>query len=183
MYCSIVYHSILESFQAVVFWLFLTMLLNGLLSAGLARSFGAGHVPWLSIHCASLQSIWNSTGHNSSPGIVSFVAKLADLKVFKVNKKRIFVFRAEGGDLQTVLDAEEYLDEHVCAEVLKDTLRGLLFLHEHSIAHLDIKVTLSQTPSKCSKNNLLYLFVMFRFKNSLPAWRMFLFRLRHVISW
>jgi len=42
--------------------------------------------------------------------------------------------------LQTVLDAEEFLEESLCIDVLRDTLRGLQFLHLHSIAHLDIKV-------------------------------------------
>lgn len=52
-----------------------------------------------------------------------------------------FMFaRAEGGDLQTVLDSEEFLEEFICREVLRDALRGLQFLHSHSIAHLDIKV-------------------------------------------
>ena len=48
--------------------------------------------------------------------------------------------RAEGGDLQTVLDTNEFLLEPVCVHILTDTLKGLLFLHQHSIAHLDIKV-------------------------------------------
>jgi serine/threonine protein kinase len=52
----------------------------------------------------------------------------------------LFLNRAEGGDLQTVLDAEEFLEEFICREVLRDTVRGLQFLHSHSIAHLDIKV-------------------------------------------
>lgn len=51
-----------------------------------------------------------------------------------------FLCRAEGGDLQTVLDTEEFLQEHVCTDILRDTLQGLKFLHTHSIAHLDIKV-------------------------------------------
>lgn len=42
--------------------------------------------------------------------------------------------------MQTVLDTEEFLEEHLCHSILKDTLRGLQFLHSHSIAHLDIKV-------------------------------------------
>ncbi|ODM97658.1 Death-associated protein kinase related [Orchesella cincta] len=46
---------------------------------------------------------------------------------------------AEGGDLQTVLDTEEFLKERVCIDILRDTLQGLKFLHTHSIAHLDIK--------------------------------------------
>lgn len=52
------------------------------------------------------------------------------------------MFRAKGGDLQTVLDTEEFLQEHVCTDILRDTLQGLKFLHTHSIAHLDIKVKL-----------------------------------------
>jgi serine/threonine protein kinase len=51
------------------------------------------------------------------------------------------VSRAEGGDLQTVLDTNEFLEEPLCIDVLRDTLKGLLFLHQHSIAHLDIKVS------------------------------------------
>jgi serine/threonine protein kinase len=51
-------------------------------------------------------------------------------------------FRAAGGDLQTFLDAEEFVEEPMCIDVLRDTLRGLQFLHRHSIAHLDIKVAL-----------------------------------------
>lgn len=52
----------------------------------------------------------------------------------------ISTHRAAGGDLQTVLDSEEFLDEFICREILRDTLCGLQFLHSHSIAHLDIKV-------------------------------------------
>jgi len=60
--------------------------------------------------------------------------------VFLYNFFLFVSIRANGGDLQTYLDAEEYLEESHCIEVLKDTLKGLQFLHSHSIAHLDLKV-------------------------------------------
>ncbi|GIY32045.1 hypothetical protein CDAR_411361 [Caerostris darwini] len=45
----------------------------------------------------------------------------------------------EGGELQRVLDDEESLGERDAAHLLRQILVGLAFLHEHNIAHLDLK--------------------------------------------
>lgn len=52
----------------------------------------------------------------------------------------LLISRIEGGDLQTLLDQEEFLEEAACIDIMKDTLKGLQFLHKQTIAHLDIKV-------------------------------------------
>ena len=51
-----------------------------------------------------------------------------------------FTCRAAGGELQTVLDAEEGLQEQYAAGFMRQILEGLSYLHSHNIAHLDLKV-------------------------------------------
>lgn len=46
---------------------------------------------------------------------------------------------AAGGELQTVLDAEEGLQEQYAAIFMRQILEGLSYLHSHNIAHLDLK--------------------------------------------
>lgn len=46
---------------------------------------------------------------------------------------------AAGGELQAVLDREEFLPENTSRHVMKQVLEGISFLHENQIAHLDIK--------------------------------------------
>ncbi|KAK3874349.1 hypothetical protein Pcinc_020709 [Petrolisthes cinctipes] len=57
---------------------------------------------------------------------------------------------AGGGDLQRVLDEEVSIPEEAVRVLLRQVLRGLAFLHAHSIAHLDIKpqnlVMMGDTP-------------------------------------
>ncbi|XP_076069474.1 uncharacterized protein LOC143041462 [Oratosquilla oratoria] len=46
---------------------------------------------------------------------------------------------APGGDLQRLLDEAMSLEEVVVRGILRSILRGLRFMHQHAIAHLDIK--------------------------------------------
>ncbi|KAK7867026.1 hypothetical protein R5R35_005669 [Gryllus longicercus] len=46
---------------------------------------------------------------------------------------------AAGGELQHVLDVQEGLEELQAARFMKQILQGLGFLHNHNIAHLDLK--------------------------------------------
>lgn len=50
------------------------------------------------------------------------------------------VFRAKGGELQSVLDRDEIPEEQDVIRVLRQVLSGLAFLHQYDIAHLDLKV-------------------------------------------
>ncbi|CAG7733236.1 unnamed protein product, partial [Allacma fusca] len=87
---------------------------------------------------SSPEEVWHEVAVLDLSRDCPFIVQI--FRVFETPLDTVLLLElAEGGDLQTVLDAEEYLDEPICIEVLKDTLRGLLFLHEHSIAHLDIK--------------------------------------------
>jgi serine/threonine protein kinase len=52
----------------------------------------------------------------------------------------LFTFRAAGGELQRVLDAEEGLQEEHASKVMRQILEGLSHLHNNNIAHLDLKV-------------------------------------------
>ena len=59
---------------------------------------------------------------------------------------------APGGDLQTLMDDDMVPYERDAVKFVRQVLEGILFLHERSMAHLDIKVritsTLLHTPSK-----------------------------------
>ncbi|EDW07634.2 uncharacterized protein Dmoj_GI14753 [Drosophila mojavensis] len=46
---------------------------------------------------------------------------------------------ATGGELQTILDNEECLSEAQARHCMRETLKALKFLHDRSIAHLDLK--------------------------------------------
>jgi len=52
----------------------------------------------------------------------------------------LFTCRAAGGELQTVLDTEEGLQEQYAARFMRQILEGLSSLHSNNIAHLDLKV-------------------------------------------
>jgi len=61
-------------------------------------------------------------------------------KVFDTPGETILILQlAEGGELQSVLDRDEIPEEAVVVRFLRQVLRGLAFLHEHNIAHLDLK--------------------------------------------
>lgn len=47
---------------------------------------------------------------------------------------------APGGDLQTLMDDDMVPYERDAVKFVRQVLEGLLFLHERSMAHLDIKV-------------------------------------------
>lgn len=53
----------------------------------------------------------------------------------------VVVCSGAGGDLQKLLDDQVTFREDVARSLLLQVLSGLRFLHSHSIAHLDIKVT------------------------------------------
>lgn len=46
---------------------------------------------------------------------------------------------ATGGELQTILDNEECLSEAQARHCMREVLKALKFLHDRSIAHLDLK--------------------------------------------
>lgn len=48
--------------------------------------------------------------------------------------------RAEGGELQKVLDDEESIQEKQCRRLIRQIIEGVQYLHQKRIAHLDIKV-------------------------------------------
>lgn len=48
--------------------------------------------------------------------------------------------RAAGGELQRVVDLQDGLQEVETVQVMRQILEGLIFLHDHNIAHLDLKV-------------------------------------------
>lgn len=49
------------------------------------------------------------------------------------------IFRAVGGELQTLLDDEESLSEAQARICMREVLKALHFLHNRSVAHLDLK--------------------------------------------
>lgn len=46
---------------------------------------------------------------------------------------------AAGGELQRVVDSQDGLQEAEAVQVMRQVLEGLIFLHDHNIAHLDLK--------------------------------------------
>lgn len=61
-------------------------------------------------------------------------------KIYESSHDFILVLElAAGGELQAVLDREEFLPENTSRHVMKQVLEGISFLHDHQIAHLDIK--------------------------------------------
>ena len=60
--------------------------------------------------------------------------------VFETSHEFVLILElASGGELQRVLDEEEFLPENTCRHVIKQVIEGISFLHNNSIAHLDIK--------------------------------------------
>ena len=60
--------------------------------------------------------------------------------VFETSNEFVLILElASGGELQRVLDEEIFLPENTCKHIIRQVLEGILFLHDHSIAHLDIK--------------------------------------------
>ena len=51
--------------------------------------------------------------------------------------------RVAGGELQLLVDQQDGLPERHAILVMRQILEGLIFLHDHNIAHLDLKVCLS----------------------------------------
>jgi len=89
-------------------------------------------------------------GDDASATIVHEVAVNVILNQCHINVKLEDVFQTEtdyvlvmefagGGDLQSVLDEEIVPYEETVADFLKQLLRGLLFIHDSNLVHLDIK--------------------------------------------
>jgi hypothetical protein len=71
-------------------------------------------------------------------------------------------FRAEGGELQRVLDEDDSIPEQYCRQILRQIIEGVQFLHRFNIAHLDIKVCVIFNPFRTfTKIFLVYLLVIF----------------------
>lgn len=68
-----------------------------------------------------------------------------------VHLLRLVTFRAAGGELQRVLDAEEGLEEQHAARVMRQILEGLCYLHSSNIAHLDLKVSQEWELTECAR--------------------------------
>lgn len=62
------------------------------------------------------------------------------LDVFETPRHYVMVLeKLAGGELQRVLDEEEFLPERMATRFLRQVLEAICFLHEHQIVHLDIK--------------------------------------------
>lgn len=48
--------------------------------------------------------------------------------------------RAEGGELQKILEEDECIPENVCRQLMRQIVEAVQHLHSHNIVHLDIKV-------------------------------------------
>lgn len=70
---------------------------------------------------------------------MKFHVCLDSFRAFYENNQGHFLFRAAGGELQRIVDVQESLSELETVLILKQILRGVLFLHARNIAHLDIK--------------------------------------------
>jgi len=84
------------------------------------------------------EEVWHEVSILKLSNNCPYVIKLYE--VFETPLDTILLLEmAHGGDLQTILDINEYIEEPICINMLRDILQGLLFLHENFIAHLDIK--------------------------------------------
>jgi serine/threonine protein kinase len=61
-------------------------------------------------------------------------------EVYETQSEIVLVLElVPGGELQRLLDDEYFLSEKDAARLLRQILSGVSFLHEHNIAHLDLK--------------------------------------------
>lgn len=61
-------------------------------------------------------------------------------EVYETHSEIILVLEmVSGGELQRVLDDEEVVPERETAHLMRQILAGVAFLHDHNIAHLDLK--------------------------------------------
>jgi serine/threonine protein kinase len=56
--------------------------------------------------------------------------------------------RVSGGELQSLLDRDEVLEERHVARLMGQILEAIAFLHSINVAHLDIKVIKNHTRLK-----------------------------------
>jgi serine/threonine protein kinase len=58
------------------------------------------------------------------------------------NSPLLFLLRVAGGELQSLLDRDQMLEERHVARLMRQILEGIEFLHSIKVAHLDIKVNI-----------------------------------------
>ena len=81
------------------------------------------------------------TSNQSCPIIPRGVCNMIQLhEVYEFSQEYVLILEmASGGELQHVLDQEEFLPEDMCRFIMRQILDAVSFLHENNIAHLDIK--------------------------------------------
>lgn len=61
-------------------------------------------------------------------------------EVYETNTDMVLVLElAAGGELQRIFDGDQCLVELEAKRAMKQILEGLAYLHQHNIAHLDLK--------------------------------------------